>query len=52
MGSTLSRDATSDYPFYRLSALICTAVIQSTICCALLYLAVLQETIHSTDYSL
>jgi hypothetical protein len=46
------RHTTTDYPNYRLPALICMAILQTTICCALLYLAMLQGTIHSTDYPL
>jgi hypothetical protein len=34
--STLSRDTTSDNPIYRLSALICMAILQTIIYCALL----------------
>jgi hypothetical protein len=40
-----SGDDTSEYPIYRLSALICMAILQTTICCALLCLAILQATI-------
>jgi hypothetical protein len=42
----MSGDATSDYPIYRLSALFCMAILlQTTICGALLCLAILQPTI-------
>jgi hypothetical protein len=41
----LSVDSTADYPIYRLSALICMAILQMTICRALLCLAILE-----TDY--
>ena len=46
---TLSRDTTNEYRFYRLSALICTAMLLTNICIALLCSAMLQVTIHSTD---
>jgi hypothetical protein len=45
MCSTLSVDSTADHPIYRLSALICIAILQMTICCALLCPAILQPTI-------
>jgi hypothetical protein len=42
--SDLYGDATNDSPIYRLPALTCTAILQTTTCCALLYLATLQAT--------
>jgi hypothetical protein len=34
MCSTLSVDSTNDYPIYRLSALICIAILQTTLLCS------------------
>jgi hypothetical protein len=50
--STLSVDSTTDYPIYRLSALICLPILQPTILCALLCLLILQPTIQSADFAL
>jgi hypothetical protein len=57
--STISRDTTTEYPlcstfryYNRLSALLCLAILQPTIPCALLYLLILQPSIQSTDYPL
>jgi hypothetical protein len=55
--STLSRNTTTDYPIYRLSAVICIAILQMTFCYPLLYLAIYSRlsnlpTIQSTDYPL
>jgi hypothetical protein len=52
MRSTLSVDSATDYPIYRISALICMAILQTTISCPLLCLAILQPTNQSTDYPL
>jgi hypothetical protein len=46
--STLSGDDTSEYPIYRLSALIYMAILQTTLYCDLLCLAILQATICGT----
>jgi hypothetical protein len=45
MWSTLSVDSTADYLICRLSALICMAILQMTICCTILCVAILQPTI-------
>jgi hypothetical protein len=57
--STISRDTTTEYPlcstfryYNRLSALLCLAILQPTIPCALLYLLILQPSNQSTDYPL
>jgi hypothetical protein len=47
--STLSGDDTSEYPIYQLSALICMAMVQTIICCALLLcLQLIRATICGT----
>jgi hypothetical protein len=45
MRSTLSVDSTTDYPIYRISVLICMAILQTIIFCAVLCLAILQQTL-------
>jgi hypothetical protein len=53
MCSTLSVDSTSDYPIYRLSALICIGILQTIICCALLCSTLLYSILSrdtTTDY--
>jgi hypothetical protein len=59
---TLSHDTSTDYRIYRLSALICMAILKTTICCTLLCLAILCTTdflqcstmsgVTTTDYPL